>query len=156
VKVQFKDLPYRAYFFDRDRSGEWLVKESDDCARCADGLLVQVGPAEVFDVVEMNEKKVSIREAMQLAEEEVRQCRIEAAAEFSEGLFDKAVEHHAKRGLRADLVLGVTRDREGVQSRFLDYTWASAYTRNPGHIWYDFFCGPVMNSVSRMARGLEP
>lgn len=46
--MKFKDIPHGHMFFDYYRSGEWLRKEADDVARCADGLLVCVGPDETF------------------------------------------------------------------------------------------------------------
>lgn len=71
-------------------------------------------------------------------------------------LFDKAVEHHRRRKLRADIEKGSTRDVDGWRSQFTAYDWGHEYADAPHHIYFDFFRGTVNNSCSRIQRGLEP
>lgn len=71
-------------------------------------------------------------------------------------LFNKALAHHEKRQLVANLETGTTRDRDGVRSQFTAYDWADTYKADPGAIYFDFFRPAISNSCDRMRRGLEP
>lgn len=82
--------------------------------------------------------------------------RQKANRQFGDGLFDKAVEHHQKMRLVADPEKGETRNKFGNDSQFLNYDWAHIYKECPHFIWGDFFRGSILNSCSRMARGLNP
>ncbi|WP_369662012.1 hypothetical protein [Variovorax sp. V15] len=75
---------------------------------------------------------------------------------FGSDLFAQAVEAQTRNGLRADIVKGSTRDRDGFRSQFIAYDWEATYRENPSHIWSDYFRPAVMNSASRMQRGLAP
>lgn len=99
---------------------------------------------------------VTLNEAMDAAPEDVRADRARADEQFGAGLFDKAVAHHNNLRLRANISNGTTRDKYGETSRFIDYNWAHVYEDAPNLIWHDFFGGTIMNSCSRMARGLRP
>ena len=101
-------------------------------------------------------RRVTLSQAMNLAPACVGEARAAMDSRFGAGLFDKATEHHEARGLVANLQAGTTRDRDGNRSSFTAYTWADHYTANPDQVWFDFFRGHVCNSVSRMARGLQP
>lgn len=96
----------------------------------------------------------TLAQAMDAAPDDTAACRRQMDAQFAPGLFDKAVEHHAARRLRADADRGTTRDRDGERSRFVSYDWGQHYAANPSHVFFDFFRGHVCNSVSRLARGL--
>jgi len=99
---------------------------------------------------------VTIDEILDAAAEAVHLDRQEADLQFGAGLFDKAIAHHKKLKLRANILKGTTRNKRGQQSRCLDYDWAHVYDGAPHLVWSDFFRGAVMNSCSRMARGLNP
>lgn len=101
-------------------------------------------------------KIVTLAEAMNAAPEDVLADRERADKQFGVGLFDKAIEHHTKLNLRADISNGTTRDKYGETSRFTHYELAYFYEAHPHHIWNDFFSGTIMNSCSRMARGYDP
>lgn len=94
----------------------------------------------------------TLEAAMRLAPDYVAGDRVE----FGADLFDRAVAHHVKRKLRADIKTGQTRDVDGFHSRYSTYDWAHLYEANPDWIYYDFFSGAVRNSCDRMLRGLEP
>lgn len=70
--------------------------------------------------------------------------------------FDRATASMRKQGWNCDLATGTTRNRDGVQAQFVTYDWAPSYDANPEHVFYDFFCGPLLNKVSRLQRGLTP
>jgi hypothetical protein len=101
-------------------------------------------------------KIVTLNEAMDAAATAVYVDRKKADQQFGVGLFDKAVAHHNNLGLRANISKGTTRNKRGQQSKYVNYDWAHVYEDAPHFIWYDFFRGVIMNSCSRMARGLEP
>lgn len=96
--------------------------------------------------------KISLAQAMDMAPDQVAEDRHKVGAD----LFDRAVDHHTRRRLVADVGQGTTRDRDGRRSRYVDYDWADHYSECPDHIWPDFFRGEVLNSCSRMRRGLTP
>ena len=100
--------------------------------------------------------RMTLSQACEHAGTAVHMDRQKADEQFGAGLFDKAIEHHTKRGLSVDLTKGTTRDRAGLQSRFINYIGEQTYTDAPHFVWFDFFRGAVLNSCSRMARGLEP
>lgn len=102
------------------------------------------------------QKIVTLTEAMDAAPEDVRADRAMADRQFGVGLFDRAVAHHSKLRLRANITRGTTHDSRGQRSRYIAYDWAHVYDGAPHHIWHDFFRGSIMNSCSRMARGLHP
>jgi len=99
---------------------------------------------------------VTLAEAVDAAPEDVRAYRARADEQFGAGLFDKAVAHHNNLRLRANTSNGTTLDKYGETSRFTNYDWAHVYEDAPHLIWHDFFSGTIMNSCSRMARGLRP
>jgi hypothetical protein len=101
-------------------------------------------------------KIVTLNEAMDAAPEDVRAYRARADEQFGAGLFDKAVAHHNNLRLRANISNGTTQDKHGQKSKYIDYNWAHVYEDAPHLIWHDFFSGTIMNSCSRMARGLKP
>lgn len=101
-------------------------------------------------------KIVTLAEAMDAAPEDVLADKERADQQFGVGLFKKAIEHHDKLNLRADISNGTTRDKYGEISRFTNYELAYFYEAYPHHIWNDFFSGTIMNSCSRMARGYDP
>ena len=94
--------------------------------------------------------RYTLTQAAAIAPDDVSTARQYAEHAFGPGLFDRAIAHHESRGLRATLGVGETRDRGGVCARFV-----GGHTCEPGHVWFDFFRGHIMNSVSRMARGLD-
>jgi hypothetical protein len=103
--------------------------------------------------------RYTMAEAMAAAPDDAQAARQVAGADFGPGLFDRAIAHHAARQLRADVAAGVTRDREGIRARFVSWTpedLAGHVDRRGAHVWFDFFRGHVLNSCSRMARGLTP
>lgn len=100
-------------------------------------------------------KTISLPEAMDSAATAVYQDRIKADQQFGKGLYDQAVIHHTKRNLRANVTLGGTKDRDGFCSQFVDYTWSHVYDEAPHHVYFDFFRPSLLNSVSRLSRGLE-
>ena len=99
---------------------------------------------------------VTLNEAMDAAATAVHLDRQRADRQFGAGLFDRAVAHHRKLDLRANITRGTTQDRRGQQSRYIAYDWAHVYDGAPHSIWQDFFRGAILNSCSRMARGLRP
>jgi len=101
-------------------------------------------------------KIVTLAEAMDAAPEDVRADRARADQRFGAGLFDRAVEHHTKLHLRANISDGTTLNKYGETSRFKHYELAYFYEAYPHHIWPDFFRGTIMNTCSRMAQGLKP
>jgi hypothetical protein len=98
----------------------------------------------------------TLAEAMALAPSEVAEAREYCAKTFGPEYWDKAVAHHEKRKLRADIAEGTTRDCDGWKSGFVGYDWSHEYQDRKEWIFYDFFRGFICNSVSRMARGLQP
>lgn len=101
-------------------------------------------------------KIVTLAEAIDAAPEDVRAYRARADEQFGVGLFDKAVAHYTKLRLRANVTKGTTQDKHGETSQFLNYDLAHFYEAYPHHVWSSFFSGTIMNSCSRMARGLKP
>lgn len=101
-------------------------------------------------------KIVTLAEAMDAAPEDVLADRERADKQFGMGLFDKAIEHHTKLNLRADISNGTTRDKYGETSRFTNYDLAYFYEAYPHHIWNDFFSVTIMKSCARLAHGLNP
>jgi hypothetical protein len=101
-------------------------------------------------------KIVTLAEAMAAAPEDVRADRARADQQFGVGLFDQAVAHHTNLCLRANVTTGTTQNKYGEASRFTHYELAYFYEAYPHHIWNDFFSGTILNSCSRMARGLKP
>lgn len=101
-------------------------------------------------------KIVTLAEAMDAASEYVRADRAKADQQFGAGLFDQAVAHHTSLRLRANVTTGTTQNRYGQLSKYINYNWSHVYEEAPHHIWHDFFRGTIMNSCSRMARGLKP
>lgn len=99
---------------------------------------------------------VTLNEAMDAAAKAVHQDRQVADRQFGVGLFDRAVAHHSKMHLRANITRGTTHNRHGQQSRYLAYGWAHVYDGAPQAVWQDFFRGAILNSCARMARGLRP
>jgi hypothetical protein len=101
---------------------------------------------------------VTLEQSLEWSATEVYLVRRKAAENWADGaaLFDKAVAHHKARRLRANVKLGTTRDRDGWRSRYVDYDWASDYEQHPSFVFHDFFRGAILNSIDRMARGLEP
>lgn len=96
--------------------------------------------------------RYTLDEALALADpKDVSECK----SAFGVDLFEQAVEHHRRRGLTADVKKGTTRDKDGQNSVYPGYDWADRYTTHKGHIWFDFFRGFVVNSASRLSRGLE-
>jgi hypothetical protein len=103
--------------------------------------------------------QTTLAQAMQDAAGAVHHDRQMANEQFGVGLFDKAVEHHTKRRLQADVVKGTTTDCDGPRARFINWTLEDAANHSDHHrhfVWFSFFRGDVMNSVSRLSRGLEP
>lgn len=100
----------------------------------------------------MTKRVITLTEAMAEAPTDVHADR----QRWGDALFDRAVEHHTSRNLRANIGNGTTRDKDGIQSRFVAYDWACHYESSPDHVYYDFFKGIVCNSCSRMERGLNP
>lgn len=94
---------------------------------------------------------ITLAQAMEAAATAVYLDRQKAPA-----LFDKAIEHHVARGLRADVAKGTTRDRDGWRSGFVAYDWAATYEEAPHFVYWDFFRPAILNSVSRLERGLNP
>mgnify|MGYP001168697125 CR=1 FL=1 len=101
-------------------------------------------------------KIVTLAEAMAAAPEDVRTDRARADQQFGVGLFDQAVAHHTGLRLRANITTGTTQNRYGQLSKYTNYNWSPVYEDAPHHIWHDFFSGTILNSCSRMARGLKP
>lgn len=99
-------------------------------------------------------KKITLRQAMEAAGTAVYLDRQKADAQFGPGLFDKAVAYHEKRNLRAYIESGTTWDRDGMRTRFVNYDGGGQYREAPHFVWFDFFRGTIMNSVSRLSRGL--
>lgn len=100
-------------------------------------------------------KTITLDQAMQLSDTVVYLDKQKADKQYGPGLFDQAVKHHVKRGLRADIKAGTTRDRDGIKSRFVDYDWADQYQDAPHFVWFDFFLPAILNSCSRLSRGLN-
>lgn len=98
---------------------------------------------------------VTLAQAMESAATAVYLDRQKANEQFGRGLFDKAVAHHIRRNLRANLKTGETLDCDGWRGRFTAYDWAQVYDSAPHHVYFDFLRGHVMNSASRLSRGLE-
>lgn len=96
-------------------------------------------------------KIVTLQQAAEIVAAEVSELRATHGA-----VFDQAMAYHAGRKLRADIATGVTRDCDGWKSGFVNYDWSDNYTKNPEHIFFDFFRGFILNSVSRINRGLKP
>lgn len=94
--------------------------------------------------------RYTLAQASELATDDVASARQYAELEFGAGLFDRAMAHHEARNLRATLGAGETRDSGGIIARYV-----GGHTCQAAHVWFDFFRGHVMNSVSRMARGLS-
>lgn len=99
---------------------------------------------------------ITLKQAMDDAMQVVMIKKQSADRKFGPGLFEKAIAHHMQRDLRASVVKGSVRDRDGFRSQFVDYDWADVYAENPEYVWTDFFLPFILNSVSRMSRGLEP
>lgn len=99
---------------------------------------------------------VTLSEAMSAAGTAVYLDRRQADEQFGPGLFDTAIEHHTALRLRADIVRGTTRNRHGLTSRWVNYDWADTYVEAPHFVWFDYFRPFILNSCSRMARGLAP
>ena len=93
--------------------------------------------------------RYTLNQAAALAAGDVSEARQYAAQTFGAGLFERATAHHEARNMRAVLGVGETRDRDGIRARFID-----GHTCEPAHVWFDFFRGHIMNSVSRLASGL--
>ena len=102
------------------------------------------------------DRTVTLADAMQAAGTAVYLDRQKCEEQFGRGLFDKAVAFHQSKNLRADLKNGTVRNTDGWQSGFVDYDWGHVYEEAPHHVWHDFLRGFVINSASRMARGLKP
>lgn len=101
--------------------------------------------------------KYSVQEAADTFSSDFAETRASANSAFGLGAFDIAFAHWCARKLIADTNTGVVRDREGIKSRFLDYgTMADHYAAQPSHVWHDFFSPVLMNSCSRLHRGLKP
>src|SRR5690554_871589 len=99
---------------------------------------------------------ITLNEILNAASEVVHLDRREADLQFGAGLFDKAIAHHKKRNLRANVSLGTVHDKHGQKSKFINYNWAHVYDGAPRLIWRDFFLPDILNSCSRMARGFNP
>jgi hypothetical protein len=99
-----------------------------------------------------NKFHFTLAEAMNLAPEEVSVHRLC----WPEGIFEQAVQHHTKRNLRANTLVGTSHDCDGLVSKFTDYDWGEFYQENPSHVFHDFFGGTVANTCSRIMRGLAP
>lgn len=93
--------------------------------------------------------RYTLAQAAALAIDDVAEARRYAERQFGAGLFDRATTHHEARNLRATLGIGETRDCDGFVARFVD-----GHTCQAEHVWFDFFRESIMNSASRMARGL--
>lgn len=70
--------------------------------------------------------------------------------------FETAVAHHVRLGIVADIDKGEVRNKNGFVSQFVYYDWSQHYKDALNLVFFDFFRGVVLNSVSRMNRGLEP
>lgn len=104
-----------------------------------------------------NIMKYSVQSAADAFGPEFAESRARANSEFGLGAFDIAFAHWCARRLSADTDTGTVRDREGIKSRFLDYgTMADHYAAQPSHVWHDFFAPVLLNSCSRLHRGLKP
>lgn len=100
---------------------------------------------------------ITLSQSLQAAATAVHLDRALADEKFGRGLFDKAVQHHTARRLHANLKTGTVSDRDGWRSRYVrpsDYAGAKAYEGAEHLTWFDFFRGAVMNSASRLSRGL--
>lgn len=94
----------------------------------------------------------TLAEAMNLAPDEVS---IQRDA-WPHEVFDQAVEHHTKRNLRANTLVGASHDVDGFVSKFVDYDWETTYQTNPSQVYCDFFRPRIGNSCNRIMRGLTP
>lgn len=99
---------------------------------------------------------ITLQQAMDVAATTVYLDRRKFDEQFGPGLFDKAVEHHTKKRLRADIETGTTYRERGWVAQFVSYDWEDHYKDAPHFVWFDFFLPIIGNSVSRMSRGLEP
>lgn len=72
-------------------------------------------------------------------------------------LFDKAVAAMHKEKWRFDTSNGITRNRNGVVSRFAEFrsSWGAQYDANPGLVFHDVFRPNLCNKYSRLVRGLS-
>ena len=70
----------------------------------------------------------------------------------------RAVAHHIGISLRANPNTGVTRNRYGVDARFIDWRAEDAERckADPEVLFQAFFRGSIANSCSRITRGLAP
>ena len=102
-------------------------------------------------------KIVSLNKALADAATAVYMDRQKADAQYGAGLFDRAIEHHVARNLRADTERGITRDRGGQCAAYVSWSGAdaAAYIEAPHFVYFDFFRGHILNSVSRLSRGLS-
>lgn len=98
--------------------------------------------------------RMTLAEAISHAPEHMAALRLE----WADQRLRRAVDHHAKRGLRCDTAAGTTSDRDGNRSRFVNWTKrdATRYENDRGSVFYTFFWGDIANSCSRLARGLKP
>lgn len=102
--------------------------------------------------------KITLAETLYHAAHAIHMDKRKADEQFGPGLFEKAINHHVRRNLRADTVKGEVRDAGGWKAQYKEWTDANAkqYDDAPHFVWFDFFRGFVMNSCSRMSRGLKP
>jgi len=70
-------------------------------------------------------------------------------------LFDRAVEWMDRMRFRADIKLGIARNKDGVVSRFANYDWSQQYKDHPNSVFFDFFRPFLLNKYSRLLRGLD-
>ena len=96
--------------------------------------------------------KITLTRAVELSNGDAAADR----AKWGVELFDKALAHHEKRGLVADIDAGTTRDRDGIRSQFTAYDWSDTYKADPGAIYFDFFRPAICNSCDRTRRGFTP
>lgn len=67
--------------------------------------------------------------------------------------FDEAVEFMRHQKYKACTKTGITRNKDGNQSRFLDYTWGQDYDSMPHFVFFDFFQGILLNKYWRILHG---
>jgi hypothetical protein len=100
---------------------------------------------------------ITITQSLAAAATAVHLDRRLADEKFGQGLFDEAVQHHTARRLHANLKTGTVSDRDGWRSRYVNpshYAGAKSFDGAEHLTWFEFFRGAVMNSASRLSRGL--
>ena len=96
--------------------------------------------------------RVTFDQALALSATEFHLLRERAAQRDA---FDRAVERMRAERWACDPSTGTVRNRGGVRAQFTAYDWGAEYVAHPHFIFYDFFRPHLMNTYSRIVRGID-